>query len=155
MTIFRTAAAFASRTAALVIASTIALPLSLMAAPAVFAQDAPTPGKGDIKLAKMLEGRVAGEPQSCIRIHPGTSATVIDGTALVYKVGRTLYVNIPSNADTIDRRDTMVRRASDGSRICRTDIINTVDQTSGFFTGSIFLDDFVPYRQLFDENKGA
>ncbi|WP_209348855.1 hypothetical protein [Pontixanthobacter sp. CEM42] len=105
------------------------------------------PTKGETKLAKMLEGRIAGEPQKCIRYLPQTDLTVIDGTALVYRTGRTLYVNVPSNARSIDDNDTLVRRTSFASRLCNTDIITTVDRFHGNYTGNINLGEFVPYRK--------
>jgi hypothetical protein len=95
----------------------------------------------------MLKGRVAGEPQKCIRAFPTPDLTVIDSTALVYKVGRTLYVNVPKNARTLDDRETLVRRTSFGSRLCNTDIVTTVDSGLGHHTGSISLGEFVPYRK--------
>ena len=103
--------------------------------------------KGEAKLAKMLEGRVAGEPQNCIRNFPTARLTVIDGTALVYKSGKTLYVNIPENARSLDDRDIQVRRTSFGSRLCNTDIISTADQGTGMYTGAILLGKFVPYTK--------
>jgi hypothetical protein len=80
-------------------------------------------------------------------MRPGVDLTIIDGTALVYKSGKTLYVNIPRNADDIDDRDTLVTRRS-SSRLCRTDIVTTQDSSIGMYTGNIFLGDFVPYRKV-------
>ena len=102
--------------------------------------------EGEIRLEKMLEGRIAGEPQSCIRNFPTDDLTIIDGTALVYKVGGTLYVNIPRNAEDVDHWDTLVTRTST-SQLCRQDIVTTVDLPSGMYTGNIMLGDFVPYRR--------
>ncbi|MDN3646637.1 hypothetical protein QWY75_10545 [Pontixanthobacter aestiaquae] len=122
---------------------------AMVAIPSVGAEtaDHAEPTKGEAKLARMLEGRVAGEPQKCIRYLPQTDLTVIDGTALVYRVGRTLYVNVPSNARSIDDNDILVRRTSFSSRLCNTDIITTVDQGHGQYTGNINLGEFVPYRE--------
>lgn len=102
--------------------------------------------EGEIKLAKMLDGRVAGKPQNCIRLFPSTDLTVIDGTALVYKVGGTLYVNIPRDPDRLDRDDALVTR-SISTRLCRTDIVTTINANVGHYTGNIFLGEFVPYRR--------
>lgn len=120
----------------------------LLAAPALQAEEAEEPAKteGQLKLEKLLEGRVAGKPEQCIRNFPSTDLTIIDGTALVYKSGGTLWVNIPRNADDIDDDDTLVTRTS-ASRLCRTDIVTTIDRFSQFYTGNIFLGDFVPYRR--------
>ncbi|MXO91658.1 hypothetical protein [Pontixanthobacter aquaemixtae] len=122
---------------------------ALVAIPSVGAetQSSEEMTEGEAKLAKMLEGRVAGEPQSCIYAAPNLDIKVIDGTALVYKSGRTLYVNVPHNARSLDDRDTMVRRTTFGNRWCNTDIITTVDRHVGHYTGNINLGKFVPYRK--------
>lgn len=121
---------------------------ALLAAPAIQAEDHSEGAmtEGQIKLEKLLEGRVAGEPQSCIRMLRNVDLTIIDETALVYKSGGTLYVNIPRNAEDIDDRDTLVTRRSSSS-LCRTDIVTTQDSMNGFYTGNIMLGDFVPYRR--------
>ncbi|MBL4858880.1 MAG: hypothetical protein JKY36_06765, partial [Erythrobacter sp.] len=58
--------------------------LGLLAAPSVQADETAEMTRGEQKLAKMLEGRVAGEPQNCIRTIGSRSLTSIDDTALVY-----------------------------------------------------------------------
>lgn len=128
----------AIKTAALALAAA-----GLLAAPATAARERLS---GEAKLAKMLEGRVAGEPTSCIQLYPSASLTIIDGTALVYKRGNTLYVNRTAYPDDLDRRDTLVTRLY-SNRLCRQDIVRTVDLPIGFETGSIFLEDFIPYRK--------
>lgn len=119
--------------------------LTLLAAPAVSA-DEREPTKGEAKLAKLIEGRVAGEPQSCIRTVGSRNLTQIDGTALVYRDGRTLWVNRTRNPDSIDDNDIMLIKRFSGSQLCRTDQIQLIDRVGGFLTGILFLDDFVPYR---------
>ena len=124
------------------------LVLSAAAGLPVLAQSDEEPSKDEIRLVKMLEGRVAGEPQSCISMLPNTDVTVIDGTAIVYRTGRTLYVNVPRDAESLDDRDTMVRRTSMASQLCNTDIINTIDSRNGIYTGNISLTQFIPYRKV-------
>lgn len=115
----------------------------LLAAPALEARERMS---GEEKLAKMLEGRVAGEPESCIRTFPSVDLTVIDGTALVYERGRTLWVNVPADPDSLDDSDALLTRQF-GTQLCRTDIVTTFDRTVGFYTGNVFLGEFVPYRK--------
>ena len=45
---------------------------------------------GEEKLAKMLEGREAGQPQKCIMARPVRSTKIIDGTA-IETLARDLY----------------------------------------------------------------
>lgn len=101
---------------------------------------------GEEKLAKMLEGRVPGEPQSCIRTFPSANLTIVDGTALVYKQGRTLWVNVPAHPRWLDDSDALLTRTY-GTQLCSTDIVTTFDRGSGHYTGNIFLGEFVPYRK--------
>ena len=49
----------------------------------------------DTQLAKMLAGREAGKPVNCIFLSSGTSSTIIEGRAIVYRSGSRLYVNVP------------------------------------------------------------
>ena len=119
--------------------------LTLLAAPAASA-DEREPTKGEAKLAKLIEGRVPGDPQSCIRTVGSRNLTQIDGTALVYRDGRTLWVNRTRNPDSIDDNDIMLIKRFSGSQLCRTDQIQLIDRVGGFLTGILFLDDFVPYR---------
>ncbi|WP_205664836.1 hypothetical protein [Tsuneonella suprasediminis] len=101
---------------------------------------------GEQQLEKMLEGRVAGKPQSCISRFQQDNMKMIDGTALVYGRGKTLWVNVPTNPDSLDDSDILVTRQF-GGQLCRMDMVNTVDRMNGFYTGNVFLSEFVPYTR--------
>ena len=104
--------------------------------------------EGEQRLARLLEGRVAGEPQSCIRNRLNDRFTVIDGTAYVYGRGNTIYVQRTRDPEDIDRFDTLVTRRFGGSQVCKHEIRTTVDATTGMFTGAVFFDDFIPYTRV-------
>lgn len=112
------------------------------------AQDAPAGEmtEGEERLARMLEGREAGEPQKCIRAFPVRDFTIIEGTALVYESGTTLYVNYTRDPESLDEDDALVVRRT-GANLCNTDIVTTQDRTGNFYTGNIFLGDFIPYKR--------
>ena len=120
--------------------------VGLLAASAVQADDHSEMTKGEARLAEMLEGRVAGEPQSCINTFGARGITQIDDTALVYRSGDTIWVNYTRTPESIDDGDYLVIRKFSGSQLCRTDQIETRDRLGNFFSGVIFLEDFVPYR---------
>ena len=130
--------------------------LSLAASPAVIAEDETGSDsaaeiemtKGEKKLAKLIEGRVAGEPVRCIRSMPNDRLTVIDDTAYVYGRGKTIYVQKTRHPDRIDRDDVLVQRRFSSSQLCRLDVVTAVDRFSGIFSGPIFFDDFVPYTRV-------
>ena len=101
-------------------------------------------------LARALRGRVAGEPVSCIDLHRVRSSRVIPGTAILYDAGSVIYVNRPRNgAEELNRFDTLVTRTP-STQLCSVDVVHTVDLNTNTFTGSVFLDEFVPYRRVRD-----
>jgi len=104
--------------------------------------------RGEAELERTIAGRVAGEPVNCISLRGSTSSQIIDDTAIVYRIGSTLYVNRPrSGAESLDRDDTQVNRFFGDSRLCNTDAVRLIDAHSGFMTGIVLLGDFVPYRR--------
>jgi len=124
-----------------------ALALSALALGGATAVQAKDNSKGEAKLAKLLEGRVAGEPKSCISTNRSNNMHVIDNTAIVYEDGKTIWVNRTAHPENLDWNDILVINRFSGSQLCRLDQVTTIDQGSGFFTGVVFLQDFVPYRK--------
>jgi len=102
--------------------------------------------KGEAKLARMLEGRSAGEPVSCITAFRGDDLEVIEHVGIVYDAGETIYVARPTDPKSLGRMDVVVIDRH-SSQLCKTDVIRTVDRYNGFFTGAVFLNDFVPYTK--------
>ena len=102
---------------------------------------------GEERLAKLIEGRVAGEAKSCINTMGNRNLTVIDKTAIVYKDGKRVWVNRTAHPEQIDEDDILVIRKFSPSSLCRTDVITLADRSSGIFSGVLFLDDFVPYEK--------
>lgn len=100
------------------------------------------------QLAKLLEGRVAGEPQNCIPLSMARSSQVIDKTAIVYRVGNTLWVNRPEGgASSLDDDDILVTKLS-GSQLCSIDAVQLHDRSSHMYSGFVSLGKFVPYRRV-------
>ena len=106
------------------------------------------------KLAKLLDGRVAGEPQDCIYLPSIHGSRIIDRTAIVYDAGRTLWVNRPrSGAESLDDNDILVTDLhGSGSQLCSIDIVRLHDQSSFFYSGFVGLGEFVPYRKVAANN---
>ena len=99
------------------------------------------------QLAKLLEGRVAGKPQNCIPLSTTQSSQIIDKTAIVYRVGSTLWVNRPKGgAESLDDDDILVLKTS-GSQLCSIDTLELHDRTSHMYSGFVSLGEFVPYRR--------
>ena len=102
---------------------------------------------GEERLAKLIEGRTAGEPRDCIPTTASQSLTILDKTAIVYKQGKKVWVNRTKNPEQLDDDEILVIRKFGGSQLCRTDMITLIDRGSGMFSGAVFLEDFVPYEK--------
>lgn len=103
---------------------------------------------GEQQLAKLLDGREAGKPVSCIPLSQASDSQVIDKTAIVYRVGGTLYVNRPTNADRLDDDDILVTKLY-SSQLCNLDTVQLHDRGgSHMWNGFVGLNDFVPYRKV-------
>ena len=115
-----------------------------LANPAIAARrDAP-----DVQLQKMLVGRVAGKPVNCISLSGSNSSEIIDGKAIVYRVGSRLYVNEPrSGAQSLHRDDLLVTHTF-GSQLCSIDTVRLIDRGSRFPRGFVSLGQFVPYSKI-------
>ena len=131
-----------------VIATAAALAIALVASPA----EAKKKKSGEEELAELLEGRVAGEPQRCIRRHVSNRMRTIDGTAFVYGRGDTIYVQRTKHPEDIDDDDVLVTRKFGSSDLCRLDQVTKIDRFNGFYAGNVFFDDFVPYTRVEDNS---
>ena len=106
------------------------------------------PSKGEQRLAKLLAGRVAGEPVRCIRAFRNVPMQTIEGTAYVYGSGNTIWVQRTRDPGQIDEDDVLVINRREATQLCRLDFTTTIDRFTGFFTGAVFLEDFVPYTRV-------
>jgi len=101
----------------------------------------------EARLAKALDGRVAGKPVNCIPLHRIDSSQIFERTAILYRVGSTLYVNRPrSGADFLDRNDVLLTDTH-SSDLCSIDIVRLLDPSMFFPTGTLGLGEFVPYTK--------
>ncbi len=118
---------------------------ALAASPTASAREKLAP---EDQLAKLLEGRIAGEPQDCLPLTSLRSSQIIDKTAIIYRVGSTLWVNRPDGgASSLDDDDILVLKTS-GSQLCSIDSIQLHDRSSQMYSGFVSLGKFVPYRRV-------
>jgi hypothetical protein len=107
-----------------------------------------TAQKGEARLARMLEGRTPGEPVSCINtMRSSSDMQVIDEVGLVYDAGKTIYVARARDPRMLRSFDVLVMNRFSPSRLCAQEPMRTIDRGSGFATGVVFLEDFVPYTR--------
>ncbi|HYD08271.1 MAG TPA: hypothetical protein VEC60_21230 [Reyranella sp.] len=135
------------KTIAAILAAATAMSLSVAA-------DAKPRLSGEEKLAKLLEGRVAGEPTDCIYLPRVRSSRIITDTAIVYDAGSVLYVNRPrGGAYSLDDDDVLVTELhGGGSSLCSIDVVRLHDRSTLFYNGFVSLGEFVPYRKVSARN---
>jgi len=120
------------------------LPMAALAAAPAAADQRRDP---ETRLARAVEGRVAGAPVGCISLHAVRSSRIIDNTAIIFDAGHTIYVNRPrSGAETLDSHDTLITRTFSG-RLCSVDVVEVTDSATLGFSRPVFLGEFVPYRR--------
>ncbi len=123
-------------------AASAALALGSTAAQAETRQE-----KAEAQLAELIEGRVAGEAQSCVTSFRSNDIRVIPYVGIVYDAGDTIYVARAKRPERLRSTDIPVIERF-GSQFCATDVIRTIDRHAGFTTGALFLEDWVPYTRV-------
>lgn len=118
------------------------------AAAASAAETDATPTKGEAELAKLLEGRVAGEAVRCIPARRQQNVKTIDGTAYVFGEGSTIWVQRTTRPQDIKGRNVLINQRFSGGEMCRMDLIKAVDPIAGFFFGGVVFEDFTPYTRV-------
>ncbi|WP_162935718.1 hypothetical protein [Tsuneonella amylolytica] len=116
---------------------------ALVAAPAA----ADRADRGEARLAKMLDGRVAGAPEDCIRDFAQEGMTAVDGVGFVFRRGDTLWVNRPAAANFVDDGDLPVIEKWSSSQLCVHDRVEMRDRLSLIPGPVLTLGEFVPFRR--------
>ena len=101
-------------------------------------------------LDKLLAGRVAGQPITCLPDYRARDMVVIDDRTILFRDGRTYYRNdfnggVCSNLGI--GSNALVTKQFGGTGLCRGDPAQVVDVSNGFTVGSCALGDFVPYTK--------
>ncbi len=106
------------------------------------------PSRDQEALNRELAGRVAGETVSCIS--PATSSaglTIVDNQTLVYRDGRTLWVNrLRAPCPGLRPLDTLIVEVQ-GRGYCRHDRFRSLQSGSTIPGPTCLLGDFTPYRR--------
>ena len=123
--------------------------LVLLAASNAGAGDVGNP-KGERNLARMLDGRVAGEPVDCIEVKRAFSTEIVDKTAIVYSMpGGKLYVNRPRKGrDALQPQYVVWSRG--GRLACDRQGVALLDaggKGGGYNNNTVWLGPFVPYTK--------
>lgn len=98
-------------------------------------------------LARLLDGRVAGNPGRCVPARQNEALRVIDKRTLAYGSGATIYVNRLDRAcPGLEPFNTLITEVHAGQH-CRGDRIRSLEPGSSIPGPPCLLGDFVPYRR--------
>ena len=101
----------------------------------------------ETRIAKLLEGRVAGKPVDCIPLRQIDSSQIFEKTAILYKVGGIWYLNRPESGASFLDRDDVLLTDTHSPNLCRIDIVRLLDSGTHFPSGTLGLGKFVPYTK--------
>lgn len=97
---------------------------------------------------RLLAGKVAGPPVSCLPSTRNDDMTVIDEDTVVFRQsGSRVYVgHMAGGCNMLGQGGyALVTKRVGSSGLCHGDIATVVDTHSGFTVGSCVIGDFVPY----------
>jgi hypothetical protein len=97
---------------------------------------------------KLVAGKVPGQPISCLPHYRAGNMVPIDDSTVVFKDGSRVYVNHLIGECSLLKSGfyTLVTRSS-GTGMCRGDIANVADVSTGSILGSCAIGDWVPYKR--------
>ena len=65
----------------------------------------------------------------------------------MFDYGSTIYVNRTTAPYALRENDRLVTQRTLG-RMCRLDVVRKEDRFNGFYTGTVAMDEFMPYRRI-------
>ena len=130
--------------------SMILLLLGASVAACTTAPPQPRSAQAEAHLHKLLAGKSAGQPVTCLPSYRSRDMITIDDNTLVFRdSGSRVYVNNLEGGGCANLGRgfyTLVTRTT-GSGLCRGEIAEVADLNSGMTVGSCVLGDFVPYTR--------
>ena len=98
---------------------------------------------------RMLAGKVAGPPQSCLPTYHQNDMVVIDESTIAFRQGSSrVYVNhMQGGCSNLGGAYALVTKQFGSANLCRGDIGQVVDLTNHMTVGSCVFGDFVPYSR--------
>jgi len=125
--------------------------LLLVAAALAACSTAPQPrtAKAEAHLDKMLAGKVAQKPVDCLPTHRSGDMVVIDDNTILFRQSSSKVFRNDLNGGACSGLGSgsyaLVTKQYGGMGLCRGDIAQVMDLSTGMTVGSCILGDFVPY----------
>lgn len=106
--------------------------------------------KAQARLAQLIDGKVAGKPQSCLPTYSSNDMVTIDDYTIAFRDGANrVWINKPAGGCNLLSAGpyALVTRSFGSSGMCQGDIAQVVDTLSGSVVGSCVIGEFVPYTR--------
>lgn len=102
--------------------------------------------RAQTRLSRALDGKIALEPQRCLPRYRSLDQEIVDRGTILFRDGRNrVFRNDPEGGcPGLDPGRILVVRPLTGE-LCRGDIVQVVDSTTGTQVGSCAFSDFVPF----------
>lgn len=102
----------------------------------------------EARLSRLVQGRVAGEPVSCITLFRDHRVYTVDRLAEVYEVGAIRYVNRFDGGCQALTTDTIAVSRTPTDRLCEGDILDLNSTPAPSIpVGSCTFGKFTPYKK--------
>jgi hypothetical protein len=111
-------------------------------------QPQPRSVQGEQEYQRLLAGKVAQPPISCMQTYQGNDMRVIDPSTVAFRFGsnRVYIAHMRAPCDNLDRAGyALITREPSGPELCSGDIAQVIDTGSRITVGSCVFGDFTPY----------
>jgi hypothetical protein len=106
--------------------------------------------RAEAQLRTLVAGRAVGKPQSCLPNYRSTNLIIVDDGTAFYRSGAQLFRQDFQGGrcrGLASSHYALVTRQFGGS-LCRGDIAQVMDTSTGMSVGSCVIGDFVPYSRI-------
>lgn len=107
--------------------------------------------KGQAEYQRLIQGKVAGPPVSCLPSYRANDTIVIDEQTVAFRVagGSQVYIaHMPGGCPNLGQANYVMLTKQFGSiGLCRGDIAQIVDPVNRITVGSCTFGDFTPYTK--------
>ena len=102
--------------------------------------------KAQLQYDKLLAGKVAEAPLSCMPTFHQDDMVIIDESTIAFRQGSSrVYVNhMQGGCSNLGGNYALVTKQFGSAQLCRGDIAQVVDLTNHFTVGSCVFGDFIP-----------
>ncbi len=110
----------------------------------------PLTAREHAELTRLTAGKVAGPPITCLPRYNSNDMITVNERTIAFRQGRsTVYLNgMQGGCPNLRPPYALLTRQFGNPQLCRGDIAEVVDTSSGMTVGSCVFGDFIPYTRV-------